>query len=119
MFNLQATSNSRQAYKNFVQTTRDAVKDCALRGQLEFVYASKAVPLEEVEPAASIVKRFCTGAMSFGSISYETHTTLAMAMNVLGGKSNTGEGGEDAERWIVKDPNQNRRSAIKQVCTHF
>ncbi|KAI2798425.1 hypothetical protein RDWZM_010184 [Blomia tropicalis] len=117
--NLQeaATLNSRTAYKNFVQATRTAVKDCTLRGQLEFVYATKAVPLEEVEDAASIVRRFCTGAMSFGSISYETHTTLAIAMNTLGGKSNTGEGGEDSDRWIVKDRTQNKRSAIKQVAS--
>lgn len=117
--NLQeaSTLNSRDAYKKFVEFTRNAVKDCALRGQLDFEYATKAVPLEEVEPAVNIVKRFCTGAMSFGSISYETHTSLAIAMNQLGGKSNTGEGGEDAERWIVKDPKDNKRSAIKQVAS--
>lgn len=112
-----STLNSRDSYKSFVNYTQKAVKDCTLRGQLEFVYATKAVPLEEVEPAVNIVKRFCTGAMSFGSISLETHTSLAIAMNRLGGKSNTGEGGEDAERWIVNDPNQNRRSAIKQVAS--
>ncbi|KAF7492057.1 Glutamate synthase [NADH] [Sarcoptes scabiei] len=117
--NLQeaATLNSNEAYKKFVEYTKEQVKDCTLRGQLEFVYASKAVPIEEVEPAANIVKRFVTGAMSFGSISYETHTTLAMAMNRIGAKSNTGEGGEDSDRWIVKDPERNRRSAIKQVAS--
>lgn len=114
--NLQeaATRNSLDAYKKFVEITREQVKECTLRGQLEFNFASKAVPLDEVEPAVNIVKRFCTGAMSFGSISYETHTTLAVAMNRVGGKSNTGEGGEDAERWLVKDPEQNKRSASGQ-----
>lgn len=117
--NLQeaVTTNSRTAYRKFVEVTRTVVKDCTLRGQLELVYATNAIPLNMVEDAASIVKRFCTGAMSFGSISYETHTTLAIAMNRMGGKSNTGEGGEDSDRWIVKDPNQNKRSAIKQVAS--
>ena len=75
------------------------------------------MPLEEVEPVASIVRRFSTGAMSYGSISAEAHETLAIAMNRLGGRSNTGEGGEDAERY-VPDPNGDlRRSAIKQVAS--
>ena len=75
------------------------------------------VPLEEVEPAANIVRRFSTGAMSFGSISREAHTTLAIAMNRIGGKSNTGEGGEEADRF-KKLPNGNSmRSAIKQVAS--
>lgn len=117
--NLQeaTTLNSRDAYRRFVEITREAVRDCTLRGQLEFEYASKAIPLENVEPASEIVKRFVTGAMSFGSISLETHTSLAVAMNRIGGKSNTGEGGEDSERWIVKDPENSRRSAIKQVAS--
>lgn len=117
--NLQeATSqNSREAYNRFVSETKAAVRDCTLRGQLEFAYASKAIPLERVEPASEIVKRFVTGAMSFGSISIETHQSLAIAMNRIGGKSNTGEGGEDSERWLVKDPNNSRRSAIKQVAS--
>ncbi len=71
------------------------------------------MPLEDVEPAAEIVKRFVTGAMSYGSISSEAHETLAIAMNRLGGKSNTGEGGEDVDRLL--DPE--RRSAIKQVAS--
>src|SRR5207302_10743993 len=72
---------------------------CTLRGLLEFEKSDKPVPIEEVEPAASIVKRFATGAMSFGSISKEAHETLAIAMNRIGGKSNTGEGGEDEGRF--------------------
>jgi glutamate synthase (NADPH/NADH) large chain len=90
---------------------------CTLRGLLQFKYASKAIPLDEVEPAKEIVKRFTTGAMSYGSISKEAHETLAIAMNRLGGMSNTGEGGEDEERF-KRDPNGDlRRSAVKQVAS--
>jgi glutamate synthase (NADPH/NADH) large chain len=70
-----------------------------LRGLFRLNFIPKPVPLEEVEPVSEIVKRFATGAMSFGSISYEAHSTLAIAMNELGGKSNTGEGGEEASRF--------------------
>ncbi|MBM3796472.1 MAG: glutamate synthase large subunit, partial [Acidobacteria bacterium] len=90
---------------------------CTLRGLMEFKWSAKPVPIEEVEPAAEIVKRFATGAMSFGSISKETHETLAIAMNRIGARSNTGEGGEDAERF-QRDPNGDwRRSSIKQVAS--
>ncbi len=75
------------------------------------------MPLDEVEPASEIVKRFATGAMSFGSISREAHTTLAIAMNRIGGKSNTGEGGEEAERFKPLDNGDSMRSAIKQVAS--
>jgi glutamate synthase (NADPH) large chain len=88
-----------------------------LRSLIKIKKARKPVPIEEVEPAKEIVKRFTTGAMSFGSISKEAHETLAIAMNRIGGKSNTGEGGEDEERY-KKDPNGDwRRSAIKQVAS--
>lgn len=87
------------------------------RGLFEWQTGITPVPLEEVEPAASIVKRFATGAMSFGSISYEAHTTLAIAMNRIGGKSNTGEGGEEAERYIPLLNGDSKRSAIKQVAS--
>ncbi len=84
---------------------------------MELKTAAKPVPLEEVEPASEIVKRFATGAMSFGSISKEAHETLAIAMNRIGGKSNTGEGGEDEARF-KRDPNGDwRRSSIKQVAS--
>jgi glutamate synthase (ferredoxin) len=76
-----------------------------------------AVPLDEVEPASEIVKRFCTGAMSYGSISIEAHQTLAIAMNRIGGKSNTGEGGEDPSRFVPEANGDSRRSAIKQVAS--
>ncbi|HKD60065.1 MAG TPA: glutamate synthase large subunit [Terracidiphilus sp.] len=90
---------------------------CTLRGLLQLEYSDAPVPIEEVEPAKEIVKRFTTGAMSFGSISKEAHETLAIAMNRLGGMSNTGEGGEDEERF-KRDPNgDSRRSAVKQVAS--
>lgn len=73
-----------------------------LRGQLEFQYSENKIDISEVEPASEIVKRFATGAMSFGSISLEAHESLAITMNKIGGKSNTGEGGEDAERYLGK-----------------
>ena len=88
-----------------------------LRGMLDFKAAGSPIPLDDVEPASEIVKRFATGAMSFGSISKEAHETLAIAMNRIHGKSNTGEGGEDEERF-TPDPNGDlRRSAIKQVAS--
>jgi glutamate synthase (NADPH) large chain len=90
---------------------------CTLRGLMKLKKSVKTVPLEKVEPAKEIVKRFATGAMSFGSISKEAHETLAIAMNRIGGKSNTGEGGEDEARF-KPDANGNfRRSAVKQVAS--
>jgi len=115
MVNLQiaARTNSREAYKEFARATNKQNKSVTLRGQLKFKFdPSRAVPLEEVEPAQKIVKRFATGAMSLGSISQEAHETLAVAMNTLGGRSNTGEGGEDPKRF-----EDNRRSSIKQVAS--
>jgi glutamate synthase (NADPH) large chain len=88
-----------------------------LRGMFEFKPVGPAVPLAEVEPASEIVKRFATGAMSFGSISKEAHETLAIAMNRIGGKSNTGEGGEDEARFHPDANGDLRRSAIKQVAS--
>lgn len=85
-----ARGNSVAAYKEYSRRIQELNKSCNLRGLLKFKEAKVAVPLEEVEPASEIVKRFCTGAMSYGSISLEAHTTLAMAMNKIGGKSNTG-----------------------------
>ncbi|MFI0262226.1 glutamate synthase large subunit [Streptomyces sp. NPDC017056] len=116
VFRLQHSTRSRR-YDIFKQYT-DRVNEqserlMTLRGLFSFKSDRPAVPLEEVEPASEIVKRFSTGAMSYGSISQEAHETLAIAMNQLGGKSNTGEGGEDPER--LYDPA--RRSAIKQVAS--
>ena len=94
-----ARNGDKNAYKRFSALVNDHNnKACFLRGLLKFKKRD-SVPLEEVEPASSIVKRFCTGAMSYGSISAEAHETLAVAMNVMGGKSNTGEGGEDYQRF--------------------
>lgn len=89
---------------------------CTLRSLLKFK-KGKPIPIEEVEPISEIVKRFCTGAMSFGSISKEAHETIAIAMNRLGGKSNSGEGGEDYERYVIDENGDNRRSAIKQIAS--
>ncbi len=92
-------------------------KLATLRGLLELTPAAEPVPLEEVEPADTIVKRFKTGAMSYGSISKEAHETLAIAMNRIGGKSNTGEGGEDPARYVRDANGDSRNSAIKQVAS--
>jgi len=94
------------------------MKECHLRGLLQFDFSKRtAIDIDEVEPAKEIVKRFCTGAMSFGSISAESHETMAIAMNRLGGKSNTGEGGEDVARFKPSPNGDSRRSAIKQVAS--
>ncbi|XP_058809290.1 uncharacterized protein LOC131674568 [Phymastichus coffea] len=110
-------SKSWSAYETYRKTSMEVVQACTLRGQLEFVKDCTPVDVSLVEPAAEIVKRFATGAMSFGSISLEAHQTLAIAMNRIGGKSNTGEGGENADRYLNQDPQFNRRSAIKQVAS--
>ncbi|XP_031391679.1 glutamate synthase 1 [NADH], chloroplastic isoform X1 [Punica granatum] len=114
-----ARGNSVAAYKEYSRRIQELNKSCNLRGILKFKEAKVKVPLEEVEPAGEIVKRFCTGAMSYGSISLEAHTTLAIAMNKLGGKSNTGEGGEQPSRMEpLPDGSRNpKRSAIKQVAS--
>ncbi|MEA2458145.1 MAG: glutamate synthase large chain, partial [Thermoleophilaceae bacterium] len=108
----------RAAYRRYSKTANeDAARRGTLRGLLRFSQDQKPVPLDEVEAAPEIVKRFATGAMSLGSISPETHETLAIAMNRIGGKSNTGEGGEDARRFTPDDGGDLRRSAIKQVAS--
>ena len=115
-----ARTNSADAYKRFAQLANaDARSRCTLRGLLKLKEgaAGSPIPIEEVEPASEIVKRFCTGAMSFGSISAESHETLAVAMNRLGGKSNTGEGGEDPARFELLPNGDSKRSAIKQVAS--
>lgn len=107
-----------EKFKQFSAKVNDQSKKLKnLRGLFEFRYAETPVPIEEVEPATEIVKRFATGAMSFGSISWEAHTTLAIAMNRLGGKSNTGEGGEEPSRFIPLENGDSMRSAVKQVAS--
>ena len=118
--NLQsaARANSEDAYWSFAnQVNAENTRKATLRGLLEFVADSPSIDIDEVEDAAEIVKRFATGAMSFGSISAEAHESLAIAMNRLGGKSNTGEGGEDAKRFIPLANGDSKRSAIKQVAS--
>ncbi|EIE24001.1 glutamate synthase, NADH-dependent [Coccomyxa subellipsoidea C-169] len=113
-----ARDNSREAYREYSRLTQKLNQQINLRGMLKFK-PGKAVPLDQVEPAKEIVKRFCTGAMSYGSISLEAHTTLAEAMNAIGGKSNTGEGGENPRR-LLPNPDGSRntqRSAIKQIAS--
>lgn len=114
-----ARTNSVSAYKEYSKRIQELNKSCNLRGLLKFKESAVKVPLDEVEPASEIVKRFCTGAMSYGSISLEAHTTLAIAMNKIGGKSNTGEGGENPSRLVpLPDGSMNpKRSAIKQVAS--
>ncbi len=114
-----ARAGDVNAYKDFAKAINEqAMKECHLRGLLQFDFEKATpIPIEEVEPAKEIVKRFCTGAMSFGSISAEAHETLAVAMNRLGGKSNTGEGGEDYARFKPSPNGDSRRSAIKQVAS--
>ena len=89
----------------------EVVKACTLRGQLQLKQSRDPIPITDVESASEIVKRFATGAMSFGSISMESHSTLAIAMNRIGGKSNTGEGGENADRYN-KEENKMRNLMI-------
>lgn len=117
--NLQeaAVNNNRNAYDKFRESTMQSVRSCTLRGQLELVPSESPIDISQVEPASEIVKRFATGAMSFGSISLEAHTTLAIAMNRVRAKSNTGEGGENADRYLNQEPEFNKRSAIKQVAS--
>ncbi len=105
-------------YEAFAAAINDQnARRLTLRGLMRFRWAEAPLALSEVEPAAEIVKRFATGAMSFGSISREAHTTLAIAMNRIGGRSNTGEGGEEADRFVPLANGDSMRSAIKQVAS--
>ena len=120
IFKLQHSTRTGnyQEFKEYSRLVDDqSERLCTLRGLFEFKPDREPIPIEEVEPVESLFKRFATGAMSFGSISAEAHETLAIAMNRIGGKSNTGEGGEDRRRY-TPDPNgDSRRSAIKQVAS--
>jgi len=119
IFKLQTSTNLNDynIYKEYAKIINEQDKNlCTIRGLFELNYGNE-IPIEEVEPISEIVKRFCSGAMSFGSISKEAHETIAIAMNRLGGKSNTGEGGEEAERFKVDENGDLRRSAIKQIAS--
>ncbi|MDH5527752.1 MAG: glutamate synthase large subunit, partial [Nitrospirota bacterium] len=109
---------SYEVYEEYAALVNDTSRQMAtLRGLIDLKFTDKPIPLEQVEPVENIVKRFCTGAMSFGSISKEAHENLAIAMNRLGGRSNTGEGGEDPDRFTPDENGDLRRSAIKQVAS--
>jgi glutamate synthase (NADPH/NADH) large chain len=111
-------TNSFETFKKYTKLVNDqSVKACTIRSQFQFKPSRPSISIDEVEPAESIYKRFATGAMSFGSISWEAHTTLAIAMNRLGGKSNTGEGGEDPIRFNLLENGDSMRSSIKQVAS--
>jgi glutamate synthase (NADPH/NADH) large chain len=110
--------NEYNTFKKYSKLVNDqAEKAATLRGLFQFKRTRPAISVNEVEPAENIYRRFATGAMSFGSISWEAHTTLAIAMNRLGGKSNTGEGGEDESRYLPLKNGDSMRSAIKQVAS--
>jgi glutamate synthase (ferredoxin) len=109
---------SYKVFKEYSGLVNDRTRTaCTLRGLMELKPAAEPVPLDEVEPVEAIVRRFKTGAMSYGSISQEAHETLAVAMNRIGGKSNTGEGGEDPARYTLDGNGDSRNSAIKQVAS--
>ena len=115
---LAARTNNEDAYWAFAKHANEiTTKNSTLRGLLNFKNINKAIDIEEVESEKEIVKRFATGAMSLGSISTESHESLAFAMNQLGGKSNTGEGGEDPIRFKTLEDGSSKRSAIKQVAS--
>ena len=110
--------SSYETFKEFSELANNQSRNlCTLRGLIQIRTNPRPIPLEEVEPASEIVKRFATGAMSFGSISKEAHETVAIAMNRIGGRSNTGEGGEDEARFHPDANGDSRRSAIKQVAS--
>jgi len=117
-----ARGNAQDKYREFARQVNEVEdKYVTIRSLFRLKGAAEdgrqPVALDQVEPAAEIVKRFSTGAMSYGSISLEAHTTLAIAMNRIGGKSNTGEGGEEVDRFVVKPNGDNQRSAIKQIAS--
>jgi glutamate synthase (NADPH/NADH) large chain len=121
VFKLQHATRARRydVFKDYTRLVDEQSRNLAtLRGLFELrTDARPPVPIDEVEPVSAIVKRFATGAMSYGSISKEAHETLAIAMNRIGGKSNTGEGGEDADRYVPDGNGDLRRSAVKQVAS--
>jgi len=112
-------SKGYKVFKEYSKLVNEQEKEfCTLRALLDFKITENSIPLDEVEPATEIVKRFKTGAMSYGSISKEAHETLAIAMNRIGGRSNTGEGGEDPERYVwMNEHGDSKNSAIKQVAS--
>ena len=118
LLQLATRTNNYATYQRYARLINEQTRQMfTLRGLLDFAHHREAISLDEVEPAENILKRFATGAMSFGSISHEAHSTLAIAMNRIGGKSNTGEGGEDPMRYERLPNGDSMRSAIKQVAS--
>lgn len=114
----QATrTGNYEIFKEYSSLVNDDESFFTLRNLMDFKFLSNPIPIDEVEPIEAIVKRFKTGAMSYGSISKEAHEALAIAMNRIGGKSNTGEGGEDSDRFIADENGDSRKSSIKQIAS--
>ena len=107
--------NSYEQFADYVD--KESERLSTIRGLLDFKEVKNQIPISEVEPASEIVKRFATGAISLGSISREAHETMAVAMNRIGARSNTGEGGEDSARYVLDDNGDSRNSAVKQVAS--
>jgi len=115
---LSTRTNNYKVFKEYTDLVNNQSRNlCTLRGLFDFQFATQPIPIEEVESVESIVKRFKSGAMSYGSISKEAHEALAIAMNRIGGKSNTGEGGEDPARYTIEPNGDSKNSAIKQVAS--
>jgi glutamate synthase domain-containing protein 2/glutamate synthase domain-containing protein 1/glutamate synthase domain-containing protein 3 len=115
---LSTRTNNYKVFKEYTELVNNQSRNlCTLRGLFDFQFAAQPIPIEEVESVESIVKRFKSGAMSYGSISKEAHEALAIAMNRIGGKSNTGEGGEDPARYTLEPNGDSKNSAIKQVAS--
>ncbi|PWU21078.1 MAG: glutamate synthase large subunit [Verrucomicrobia bacterium] len=111
-------NNDYKAFKEYSTSVNEQARNlCTLRSLFEIKFSAKPIPIDEVEPVESIMRRFKSGAMSYGSISQEAHETLAIAMNRIGGKSNTGEGGEDPQRYVPLPNGDSKNSAIKQVAS--
>ncbi len=117
LLQLATRTGDYEKFKEYTKLIDKETQALNIRGLMDFKYPKKAIPLEQVESVESIVKRFKTGAMSYGSISQEAHETLAIAMNMLHGKSNSGEGGESLDRLEIGADGKNRCSAIKQVAS--
>jgi glutamate synthase (NADPH/NADH) large chain len=116
LLQLSTRIGSYKKFKEYTNLVDSKSEPIFLRDFMKFK-KSERIPIENVEPVSEITKRFVTGAMSYGSISKDAHEALAIAMNILGGRSNTGEGGEDPARFKISDDGLNRRSAIKQVAS--
>src|SRR4030095_111675 len=115
---LSSRTNNYKVFQEYATEINDQLRHlCTLRGMFHLKYLPQPIPIEEVESVEALMKRFKSGAMSYGSISKEAHETLAIGMNRVGGKSNTGEGGEDPDRYVPLENGDSKNSAIKQVAS--